>query len=213
VVTPRFEVSPPMFRLTKTWWDVSWFWGQIEIDTVKLCRLFHGIKGDRAMKGLTPEARKIGRAAEYVFGLYLDRRPPPVPESLSESDGGVDFVLPGLVTVDVKGVTGYPEDPWLKIPVEDVENLRAMFYCCVYVDLDRKRGRVVGWASADEIRAAPPMGKIGGVDLPYPAHVLYERGKGRNDWGTRRRGLNELHIGVPDGRAGVEYPELQGRQK
>ena len=85
-----------------------------------------------------------GLLAEYVYGeltgqqVNFDLR--------SEGDGGCDFP-----DTDVKGCT-YWKDPWLKQPVD--KPVRAKNYVLVGLDIENKKGYVVGYATDEELKKA-----------------------------------------------------------
>ena len=109
----------------------------------------------------------LGHLAEHVYGSLIGQ--PVNHQAYVGGDGGTDF--PGT---DVKGVRFW-QDPWLKHPAS--KPLRAFRYVVIALDMERKRGRYVGEASREELRAAPlkTWNEEAGPQLSLPPASLHQR--------------------------------------
>lgn len=93
---------------------------------------------------LNPDSHFHGLLAEHIFGLETGQNINL--ELLIEGDGGQDF--PGT---DVKGAT-YWTNPSLILFTDDA--LRANKYALVALDIEGKRGYLVGYATREEVQKA-----------------------------------------------------------
>jgi hypothetical protein len=104
----------------------------------------------------------LGLVGEWAFGQLTHMAP-----HYGFHDGGFDYPA-----VDVK-TPAYFDDPWLKR--WELDPFKAAYYALFGADLELRCVRYVGYATRDELRAAPkfdvghgPMHTIPGAEIPHP---------------------------------------------
>lgn len=91
----------------------------------------------------------IGVYGELEFGRFCGQMPNL--EKLPEGDGGVDFYLPTLTSVDVKTAKGHP--PFL---IHRVNKACAKIFVLADHDEKTKETVLVGWATANALKKNEP---------------------------------------------------------
>ena len=142
------------------WIDFSADWEPI----TEIARRWHENKGgSSAQRNYVKKYNTdfYGILGEYVVGMTMNW---PVDFSvLPGSDSGWDFCIDG-VTYDVKA--SHWEHPSL-LEYPDKE-LAADIYILVHLDMDDRRGRIIGWASTEQLRSARLKDHGHGVRLSIP---------------------------------------------
>lgn len=152
---PEPEPSEPADRLLETvvtvaQAEVSFGWHVPDAELrARLERLAAERKKEsdrrKDVKKWGPDRQIIGALAEWTFAVECGIAMVWDPKIL---DGGLDL---GTTNVDVKGNKWW-RDPWLRRLVE--HPLRAPLYACVAIDLQAFRGKYVGFATREQLRAA-----------------------------------------------------------
>lgn len=110
----------------------------------------------------------IGLCGEKVFSIVYDI---PVNEDLIVTgDGGYDFIISNK-KVNVK-TTIYWHDPHLKEMLDP--KWWADYYFLVALDVQRKKGKLCGWATQEELRHAPKRDYGYGIRLMLDHKDLHQ---------------------------------------
>jgi len=91
----------------------------------------------------------VGTAGEFLGALLMGAAE--VPQPITGPDRGWDFEVGGI-RVDVKSTFHLGDDVHLLLPID--EELRADLYVLAQIDRRRRRGRLLGWATRAEVKAA-----------------------------------------------------------
>ena len=123
-------------------------------------------KGNRSTRSWARWGDLRGMVAEEVVSVYTG-----LPRHGQLTDGGTDFFR-----TDVKGVP--PVNPVLAVVPKnkDGSNIKwiADYFLCVVVDLQLHWGTILGYATRDEVRAAPVIempNALSNVVYPWNLHA------------------------------------------
>lgn len=109
----------------------------------------HALHVDHASsRPLSPDYEFVGLAGEVAFGIEIGMMPNF--DEKPDGDGGIDFTVPLLFTVDVRTArkAGY-------LIHEEGKPLRADIYVLAEFDDDAGRAKLVGWEWANALVKAP----------------------------------------------------------
>lgn len=129
-------------------------WARIEKVAQRMSR-----RGDRLGHRWNPQCNLIGLAGEVVYRMHVGM---PV-EIDATVDGGED--VPGL---NVKAVYAHFRKRILMLH-QDKPRSPRLGYVLAAVNLDRREGELVGWATTQEMRSAPLQRFRGGQG---PTHCI-----------------------------------------
>lgn len=157
----------------KTWVDLRAWWSVIQSIGIQRDQQKRSFRSTRDWNS---DSHIVGFAGEVVFGVATGK---PVDGILRiDGDDGTD-----VDDVDVK-TTKYWREPLLKHGVG--EPLRASWVALVAMDLDAKRGRVVGVVTKNDLLSAPTM------DFGYGLrHTLTGQEVAKIDYMRRQKEPNE----------------------
>lgn len=151
-------------------------------------------RGSRTNRPIIEGNDPIGVAGELIFARKFGL--PEDPTKRIGADRGWDFVAEDGRTIDVKataykGKTGDTGDPSMRVGLfADKGQVVADVYVLVYVDdVDKAAGRILGWATKDEMLAAPLRStRKPGVDYALEGHWLHR---------SKLRGITSLVVQSP----------------
>jgi len=125
------------------WIDLSPYWPELEA----IAEGRDGPKRDfDSSEYWTDDSHLKGVCGEKIHSLVTGR--PMDDVARINGDGGSDFPN----GIDIKTATVW-QDPWLKHPVAATKWPRR--FVLVALDFDNKRGRSMGWATAEDMKKAP----------------------------------------------------------
>lgn len=151
------------------WIDLSEHWDEIELAAEARDKQKSPYKSTKNWS--RHRTHLVGLAAETTFALEVGLE---VDLTLSSAgDGGSDFTHLGK-EYDIKGSIY-----WLNPHLKQYPNPKRWvdYYVLVGVDMRGRRGRVAGWASAEEVKNAPL------VDYGYGKMLTIQKpNKGKGPW-------------------------------
>jgi hypothetical protein len=113
----------------------------------------HRFPRSHACRHFNERSSIIGARGEIEFGKLVGIPPS---SAVGAGDGGVDFVVPGLGTVDVKTAVEGKRDRHSMMLIVQEGKVVADYYVLAVASADLIECVLVGWANSDEVRAAWP---------------------------------------------------------